>query len=92
MREIGKSKVKKRGKDVDVVTHELDGPVPTVRVEATLDGETYSMTMTIGAADAAPVGDVSRPRLQEQLDELRDAAAEVVAARAAVRANLKQLT
>jgi hypothetical protein len=92
MREISREKVKKRGKDVDVVVHELAGEVPVVQVEATL-GESHDIQrITIGPSDGPPVGPVDKDRLQQIIDEARARVAETVAVREEVRAALKQIS
>jgi len=89
MRAVGqKVLLRKRGYDVEVEAVELDETgEPVVEVRATLGPSSYAMRWGVGSE-----GNVTPQRLQQELDRLRDAAAEVVAGREEVRANLKSVS
>jgi len=92
VKELKREKVRVKGKDVDVITMDVEHPeLPIVRVMAEFEGRSLSATMTIGASDGPPVN-LTAQKLQEQVDALRQQVAETLAGRAEAREFISNLS
>jgi len=85
MRELKREKVRVRGRDVEVITVDLEDPeLPVLRVVGEFEGHSVSHTRTIGPSDGAPLN-LTPEKLQEQVNALRQQVAEQLVARAEAR-------
>jgi len=91
MRELKREKVGVRGKEIELVTVDLEHPeLPVLRVTGEFAGYSLSHTITIGPADRAPVN-LTSEKLQEQVNAVRQQVAEALAARAEAREMMARL-